>query len=307
METLRYQPRALAETIFLSYRSFRTKYTLFVSDNGDELTEPMDPGTRLKAARARLGITTREVADLSKRIAESEQSDEFLVSGPWLTQIENERTAIPSIFKLFTLSSIYGLSFSEVVAFYGVHTEKLSKYHAELPISKTHLARYDSAEPAALLEVPVRFDAGLNLDHTNLLSRMIETWGRVPLELIQHFDLRNRLYGFIGLKDFTLYPLIRPGAFLEIDPDVKTPRHRVARSEFDRPIFFVDLRTEYACSWCDVVKDKLILVPHPLSPAKARIFVLQKEAEIIGQVTGMAMRIALSFADSFNEISKGQE
>lgn len=265
----------------------------------------MDPGGRLKELRTRLGISTRDVADFSKTIADAEANEEFLVSSPWLTQIENEKVALPSIYKLFTLASIYGLSYSEVLTLYGVETKKVKKYHAELPITKTHLARYDSAEVPASLEIPVRFDAGLNLSHTNLLSRTIESWGRVPLEFVEHFDLRNRLYGFIGLKDYALYPLIRPGSFVEIDPDVKKPRHRVARSEFERPIYFVDLRNEYACSWCELVEDKLILTPHPLSPVKTRIFAFQQEAEIIGQVTGVAMRIVLSLAEPADEILKG--
>jgi transcriptional regulator with XRE-family HTH domain len=263
----------------------------------------MDPGARLKDIRTRLGITTREFAVFSKTIADAEGNEEFLISSPWLTQIENEKAALPSIYKLFTLASIYGLSYAEVLALYGVDTKKVKKYHAELPIAKTHLAQYDSAEPPALLEVPVRFDAGLNLSQTSLLSRMIESWGKVPLEFVQHFDLRHRLYGFIGLKDYTLYPLIRPGSFVEIDPDVKKPRHGVARSEFDRPIYFVDLRNEYVCAWCELVEDKLVLLAHPLSPVKTRIFVFKEEAEIIGQVTGVAMRIVLSLAEPGDEIS----
>lgn len=264
----------------------------------------MDPGTHLKEVRTRLGISTRDVADFSKTIADSEGNQEFLISSPWLTQIENEKAALPSIYKLFTLASIYGLTYTEVLALYGVNTQKVKKYHAELPIAKTHLARYDSVEPQASLEIPVRFDAGLNLNQTNLLTRMIESWGRVPLEFVQHLDLRNRLYGFIGLKDYTLYPLMRPGSFVEIDPDVRKPRHGIARSEFDRPIYFVDLRSEYACSWCELVDDKLVLTPHPLSPIKTRIFVFQKEAEVIGQVTGVAMRIVVSVAEPADEISK---
>lgn len=264
----------------------------------------MDPGAQLKEIRTRLGISTREVAVFSKIIADAERNDEFLISSPWLTQIENEKAALPSIYKLFTLASIYGLSYSQVVELYGVHTKKVQKYSAELPIAKTRLAQFDSAEAPAALEIPVRFDAGLNLSQTNLLSRMIESWGKVPLEFIQHFDLRNRLYGFVGLKDYTLYPLIRPGSFVEIDPDVKKPRHRVARSEFDRPIYFVDLRSEYACSWCEQVEDKLVLLAHPLSPVKTRIYAFPKDAEIIGQVTGVAMRIVLSLAESSDEISK---
>ncbi len=264
----------------------------------------MDPGARLKEVRTRLGITTREVALYSKTIADAEGNNEFLVSGPWLTQIENEKTALPSIYKLFTLASIYGLSYPQVLALYGVDTNKLKKYHAEMPIAKTHLAEYGSSEPPASLEIPIRFDAGLNLSKTNLLPRMIESWGTVPLEFIQHFDLRHRSYGFVGLKDYTLYPLIRPGSFVEIDPDVKKPRHGIARSEFDRPIYFVDLRNEYACSWCELVDDKLLLLAHPLSPVKTRIFAFPKEAEIIGQVTGVAMRIVLSLTESDDDTSK---
>jgi transcriptional regulator with XRE-family HTH domain len=266
----------------------------------------MDPGGRLKQVRTQLGITTRDVALLSKTIADAEENDEFLVSSPWLTQIENERTALPSIYKLFTLASIYGLSYAQVLALYGVDIKKVNTFHAQLPIAKTRLAEFDSAGTPQSFELPIRFDAGLNLSHTNLLTRMIETWGTVPLEFIRHFDLRHRLYGFVGFKDYTLYPLLRPGSFVEIDPEVKKPRQRPARSEFDRAIYFVDLRKEYACSWCEVVDDKLLLLAHPLSPVKTRVFAYRKDAEIIGQVTGVAMRIAASLVDPTDEISKVQ-
>jgi len=71
------------------------------------------------------------------------------------------------------------------------------------------------------LELPVRFDAGLNVSKTNLLSRMIETWGKVPLEFIQHLDLRHRLYGFVDSVITTLYPLLRPGSFVENRSGIK--------------------------------------------------------------------------------------
>jgi len=237
-------------------------------------------------------MTTREVAVFSKTVARAEGNDQFLLSGPWLTQIENEKAALPSMYKLFTLASIYGLSYSHLLGLYGVDTNKVKKYHAEMPIAKTHVAEYESADASASLEIPVRFDAGLNLSQTNLLSRMIESWGRVPLEFIQHLDLRHRIYGFVGLEDYTLYPLIRPGSFVEVDPEIKKPQHTLTRSEFDRPIYFVDLRDEYACSWCELIHDKLLLISHPLSPVETRMFAFPKEAEIIGQVTGVSMRIA---------------
>ena len=144
------------------------------------------------------------------------------------------------------------------------------------------------------------------MSHTNLLTRMIETWGIVPLQFIQRFDLRRRLYGFVGFKDYTLYPLLRPGTFVEIDPEVKKLRSRPIRTEFDRPIYFVDLRNEYACAWCEISDDKLLLLAHPLSPVKTRVVSYPTDAEIIGQVTGVAMRIAVSMNETTDEISKLQ-
>ena len=266
---------------------------------------PLSPGEQLKRVRAQLGITTREVAVFSKLVAEEESNDEFLISGPWLTQIENEKTSLPSIYKLFTLATIYGLSYSSLLTMYGVDVRKVQMFHSRMPVAKTHVVQIEDAElKPSSIELPVRFDAGLNLGHTNLLSRMIETWGRVPLEFIQHLDMRHRLYGFVGFRDFTLYPLLRPGSFVEIDPEARQPESRPARSEFDHPIYFVDLRSEYACAWCELVGDRLLLLPHPLSHVKTRSFEFPKDAEIIGQVTGVAMRIGISLLETDDQISR---
>jgi transcriptional regulator with XRE-family HTH domain len=70
----------------------------------------MEPGTRsgdqLRELRSRLGVTTREVEELSKKIALESENEEFYISNAWLTQIEN-RNSVPSIYKLFSLSVIY--------------------------------------------------------------------------------------------------------------------------------------------------------------------------------------------------------
>ena len=267
----------------------------------------MEPGDRLKELRTRLGISTREVAQYSKIIADAEGNNEFLISSPWLTQIENDKSALPSIYKLFTLASIYGLDYANLLSMYGVDVKKAGLFHGRMPIPKTHLADFKSmagSSSSTSFELPVRFDAGLNLSKTNLLSRMIETWGKVPIEFIQHLDLRNRLYGFVGFTDLTLYPLLRPGSFVEIDPEVRKPESRSVRSEFDRPIYFVDLRTEYACSWCEVAGDRLLLIAHPLSPTKTRSFAFPSEVEIIGQVTGVAMRVGTAALGRADELSR---
>ena len=59
------------------------------------------PCEQLKNIRCRLGITTREVADFSQKIAEAEGNPEFHISNAWLTQVENS-DSVPSIFKLYS-------------------------------------------------------------------------------------------------------------------------------------------------------------------------------------------------------------
>lgn len=250
----------------------------------------MRPGEQLKDLRSRLGITTREVTDKSHRIAEAEENEEFYISNAWLTQIENT-PATPSIYKLYSLSTIYHLRFSDLLLLFGVDLQKIGKHQLSMPLGNTHLTHIEAEDGDRTVTFPVRFDRGFNLEQTNLLSRMVEMWGEVPIALVQHLDLRHQHYGYIGTNDFTLSPMMRPGSFVQIDPRLKRIQSSGWRTEFDRPIYFVELRDGYACSWCELQGNQLILVPHPLSPSSIRQFLFGTDAEIVGQVIGVAMRI----------------
>ena len=116
----------------------------------------------------------------------------------------------------------------------------------------THLTQLEVYDTEKTVSFPVRFDRSFDVDNTNLLSRMVEVWGEVPIALIQHLDIRHSLYGYIGLQDNTLSPLLRPGSFVQIDPHVRKVQPLRWRTEFDRPIYFVELRDGYACSWCEM-------------------------------------------------------
>jgi transcriptional regulator with XRE-family HTH domain len=245
---------------------------------------------QLKQIRCRLGITTREVADLSQKIAEAEGDPEFHISNAWLTQIENS-DSVPSIYKLFSLSSIYRVKFTDLLLLYGVDLQHLSRHQLAAPLPDTHLTNIEVYDQDRTVSFPIRFDRSFDIDNTNLLSRLVEVWGEVPIALIQHLDIRHGLYGYIGLQDMTLYPLLRPGSFVKIDPHVRRVQAMRWRTEFDRPIYFVELRDGYACSWCELQDGHLLLLPHPLSPRPVRRFAHGTDAEIVGQVTAVAMTL----------------
>ncbi len=237
-----------------------------------------------------LGLTTRDVAELSRKIAIEEANEEFSVSHARLIQIENDEST-PSIYKLFTLSAIYGRSFTELVSLY-MELEAASKYQFTMRLENTRLANFDSPQEERPLSFPVRFDPGFKVEKTNLLSRMVEVWGEVPVGLLRHLNIRKQRYGFIGLRDYTMYPLLRPGSFVQIDEQQKAPAQTTAyRSEFDRPIWFLELRTGYLCSWCELRRDRILSIPHPLSPCRTQEFAYPNEAEIVGRVTAVAARL----------------
>lgn len=247
-------------------------------------------GEKLQDIRFRLGLTVRDVAERSDRIAREEGNKEFDISSAWLVEIENS-DGIPSVFKLYSLSVIYHIKFADLLLLYGLDLEKMTKHRMLMPGKQTHPTSIQVVDQDRTAIFPVRFDPGFNVERTNLVSRIVEIWGEVPMGLIQHLDFRSSLYGYVGLEDFTLWPLLRPGSFVQIDQRVRKIHPPNGATEYDRPIYFIELHDGYVCSWCELQGTRLILTPHPLSPCRTRLYECPNEATIVGQVTGVAMRI----------------
>lgn len=248
------------------------------------------PGDQLRELRNRLGITTREVEELSRKLAERTGNDEYYISNAWLTQLEN-KDSVPSIYKLFSLSVIYRSTFSDLLVVFGIDLANSARFQLDVPLANTHRVAFETPHPGSAVTFPIRLDRSFSLEKTNLVSRAVEVWGNVPASLFQRLDLRHTQYGYIGTSDFTMYPLLRPGTFVQIDSEIASIRPSAWRTEFDRPIYFVELRDSYACSWCDLAGSQLTLLPHPLSACSVRQFSYPDEAEIVGQVTAVAMRL----------------
>jgi hypothetical protein len=125
---------------------------------------------------------------------------------------------------------------------------------------------------------------------------MVDIWGDVPVPLLRHIDLRRSLYGYIGTKDRTMQPLLPPGTFVQIDAKQARvtkswAKKGTVQSPFARPIYFLDIRIGYACGWCQIEDGVLTLIPHPDSGEPTRTFRYPSEVEVVGRVTGIAMRI----------------
>src|SRR5258708_19772917 len=88
-----------------------------------------------------------------------------------------------------------------------------------------------------------------------------------------------------------MYPILPPGSFVRVDEAKNRVAEGLWRSEFERPIYFVETRDGFVCSWCSINRDRIVLQSHPLSPVPVRTLRHPQEAEVIGQVVGAAMRL----------------
>lgn len=106
-------------------------------------------------------------------------------------------------------------------------------------------------------------------------------------------------YGYIGMKDRMMYPLITPGAIVQIDEKRKQIVRGPWHHESERPIYLLEMRTGFACCWCAVEDGNIILQPHPLSPSHMLVLPLN-DVDAMGQVFAVAMRLNV-FADTPRE------
>ena len=248
----------------------------------------MTAGQRLREMREKLGLTLRDVETASYKIAAKHNNPEFGLPLSRLSEIETKGT-VASVFRLYTLSVVYRMKFNDLLSMVGIDVKNMAADLAVLSPAKTHVLRSrPSTDP---VQMPVRMDPGFDLTRTQNLGRMIERWGIVPLTYLHKFQTDHYTYGYVGSDDFTLYPLILPGTFVQIDETKTEIAQGGWRSEYERPIYFVETRDGHFCAWCSIHHHQLVLQPHTLSPTPVRAFRHPQDAEIIGQVIGIAMRL----------------
>ncbi len=245
-------------------------------------------GKYLKDIRHRLGLGLRDVQEASAKIAAEENNQEMYISAARLVQIENE-SSTPSVFKTLSLCIIYDIDFLDLLAKYGVRPDRIHSYRRILGQKATHPISTAIHERDTTVTIPVRLDPRFRWETTQLLNRMVAVWGQIPAAFLVGFNPRKHICGFVGLEDYTMFPLLRPGALVTVDGDRRRIVHKQWENEQERPIYFIELRDGYRCAWCQLTGTRLTLIPYPTSPVLSQSFNYPDDAEIVGQVVGVAM------------------
>jgi transcriptional regulator with XRE-family HTH domain len=245
-------------------------------------------GKSLRTLREKLGLTMRDVEVSSTRMAEKYRNEEFLIPPSRLSDIET-KNVLPSIFRLYGLAIIYRRDLRELLSWYGVDTNNMAADLGMIAPPRSHVS--ETLAGLSSVQMPVRMDPGFDEQRTSNLGRMVEQWGLVPLAYLAQFAQDKFTYGYVGNQDFTMHPILPAGSFIQVDEEKDKVVEGFWRSEYERPIYFVETRDGHTCCWCSLRGDDLILQPHPLSPVQVRVLRHPQEAEIIGQVVGIAMKL----------------
>lgn len=247
-----------------------------------------EPGRRLRYTRERLKLKYRDVEEASQRIAVRRGSDEFVVGLSRLADIENKGT-VPSIFRLYSLCAIYRLSFAEALKWFGINLQDLPGEATLLSLNSTHevqVAENDIVDVA----IPLELIRTSDFRQTAYLPQQLRKWGKLPVSLLQTLNTTEFRYGFIGVEDWSMHPLLPPGCFLQINVKSNKIQKEGWSSESERPIYFVEHRKGYCCGWCTESDGTLVVQPHSSSQEPPKIFKIPDEAEIVGQIVGVAKR-----------------
>jgi transcriptional regulator with XRE-family HTH domain len=245
-------------------------------------------GQNLRALREHLGLTMRDVEGASVRIAARHRNEEFAVPPSRLSDVET-KGVIPSIYRMYSLSVIYRRDIRELLSWYGV---ELNLAAEDLELSSPRNSHFSEAlANISMVQVPIRMDPSFDPRQTVNIGRMVEQWGLVPMAHLAQFSNCQYTYGYIGSADLTMYPILPPGTFVQVDESRDTVTAGTWRSEYERPIYFVETRTGHVCCWCSLAGDEITLQSHPLSPVPTRILRHPQEADVVGQVVGVAMRL----------------
>jgi transcriptional regulator with XRE-family HTH domain len=243
----------------------------------------MESGFRLRQIRERLGMTYRDVERISMEIAARRGRPDFILHISRLADIENHGV-IPTIHKIYTLAAVYHLNPVQILAWYEVPLNELFSDGALSRPPHTHLAA-----PPISMRTPIRFDPAFDPGRTELLSRMVQQWGR--LEGALDGGESQYRYGYVGLTDRRMVPILRPGSVVLVDAARRAVEEEEWSTEYDRPLYFVDVRDGYRCGWFHQDRVRLTMQPHPLSRCAPEFWPLPQGAEVVGRVVGIVTRL----------------
>jgi hypothetical protein len=240
------------------------------------VTAPREPGQLISELLAAKHLRPRDIERKSRLIADARRNSGFYISHASLAAIRAGST--PSIYKVFSLAVCCGVSYDHLLSLFGIFADS----HAPTVTSETTLE-------AALFDGPgfrfrMNFDIGVSTEETHLLPMENQDWQSLPMHLAGRLEPKRFLYAIVGDNDDSMAEIIPPGSLVEVDRDQTEVPCAGWRTLRERPVFLVWHDQGYSCVWCQMTKNHLFLIPHPVSVRPILQFRSPSEAVILGRI-----------------------
>jgi len=220
------------------------------------------------------------VERLSSEIARSANDERYRIRRGRISDMEDDKAA-PDIFEAESLSKCYKVAYRAILQAFGVRLEASE----DVPTCATQSNETTKQWSFADTDRPfsLTFQTNISFDKTRLVTESAEELG-VPAIVRQRLDAGQFRLGIIGLNDDTMHDLVPGGSIVVIDRSHTTVEMRDWKTIHERPIYFSWHENGYSCSWCNVVRDTLFIVPYPTSRQPVMIFKMPRAATIIGRI-----------------------
>ncbi len=246
-------------------------------------------GQLLRASRAKLRLSLREVAGLSRNITRLIGDERYLVSPSSLCDYERVNAPPRHLHKAITLCSLCGLQFHVFLKAIGI---VLAEAGPE-PIPD-HLAR-------RVLDMKSVDDSNSNdtSGRSGFLQQMIERCEEIPFFLRQSIGPLSGLedaslddFFWIGGEYDVLHPCLANGLFAIVNRREKRPIYFTSKPAWQQPVYVILMRDgTYLCASCGIENGTLVIHPYSQEFHRSEHLRYHHDAEVVGRIVTVARKI----------------
>jgi transcriptional regulator with XRE-family HTH domain len=247
-----------------------------------------DFGQMLKRTRARMNLSIREAAAMSRIIAEILKDNRYTTSPSSFSDYELGNIPPRDFHKIITLCSIYGVQFESVMKRMGIDVAGVGK--ESMP------DRYLS--PSEPTVVAKRSDLGTV--GAGFVEKLLAECQEIPLFLrhsLGYFADSAHVsfddFFWVGGDDDPLHPYLAEGLLVMVNRRRKTPFHFAAKPWWQQPLYIILMRGGVYLACCCSVEDGLLVIhPYGRDYHRSAQYRLYQDAEVVGQIVAIMRRFS---------------
>jgi transcriptional regulator with XRE-family HTH domain len=246
-------------------------------------------GQLLRVSRAKLCLSLREVARMSRDIARLLGDERYLVSPSSLSDYERFNAPPRHLHKAITLCSLCGLQFHVFLKAIGI---VLAEAGPE-PIPD-HLARR-----VVEMESVESSDDNDMSGRGAFLEQMLERCEEIPFFLRESIGPLSGLenaslndFFWIGGEYDVLHPCLANGLFALVNRHDKRPIHFTSKPAWQQPVYVILMRNgKYLCACCGLENGTLVIHPYSQQFRRSEHLRYHYDAEVVGRIVTVARRL----------------